>query len=93
MKPTLKEEIEMSIKGIDYVNSLEEKDPYSMKTNEIGLSWEIAERAMKNNIPDQFERLKNKKHFNPFILFIYVIIALGTILWTCGIIYLIQKAL
>lgn len=82
MKPNLKKQIESSQKGIDYVDSI--------KANEIGLSWEIAQRAMKNNIPETIAKLNRKKE-SRFVIFIWTMVLMGVVLWTLGIIYLIKR--
>lgn len=75
-------------KANKYISSLVPKEPL-LPT----LDYEIAMKAIKNNIPEEFERMKKENHFDPFVVFIWACIALGTILWTLGLIHLIQKAL
>ncbi len=94
MKLTLKKQIESSQKGIDYVDSLVPKD-----NDVISIAkQQINEMYEKYNIPIDEKEIKscsykNKTKFDPFVVFIWGLIALGTILWTLGLIHLIQKAL
>lgn len=80
MKTKLTTQIKESQKGIDYVNSLVPK-------NEIGLSWEIAKRAMKNNIPKTSKRYRT---VNAFEKFLFAVFAMGIIFYVCLFIYWIN---
>jgi len=99
MKQTLKKQIESIQKGIDYVNSLEEKkytdiwnkNPQSAET--VFTKQQMINSGILFDIPEELEKIKKENRFDPFILFIWSLIAIGTILWTALIIYLIQKAL
>lgn len=72
-------------KANEYVNSLVPKD------KEVFTKEQLIDLGISNNIPEEFERMKNEKLFDPFVVFIWSLIALGTILWTLGIIYLIKR--
>lgn len=84
MKPTLNEEIEMSSKAIDYVNSLEVKD------EQVFTKKQMIDLGISNNIPEMIEKHK-KNSDTQFVLFIWVCVALSIIFWALGIFYLIQK--
>jgi len=62
-------------------------------TETVFTKKQMIDLGISNNIPEEIEKMKNKKRFDPFVLFIWTFIALGTILWTWGLIHLIQKAL
>lgn len=80
MKPKLTTQIKESQQGIDYVNSLVPK-------NEIGLSWEISKRAMKNNITKTAIRYSV---VNSFEKFLFAVFAMGVIFYACLIAYWIN---
>lgn len=63
-----------------------------MKTDKIGLSWEIAERAMKNNIPEEIEKFRKvqemrKTQFDLYLKYAGKIILFCIALCLFGIIY------
>jgi hypothetical protein len=81
-------------KANEYVNSLvpKDNDVVSIAKQQVNEMYE------KYNIPiDEREikscSYKNKARYDPFVVFIWSLITIGTILWTWGLIHLIQKAL
>ena len=64
MKTTLNEEIEISSKGIDYVNSLKEKrytdvwnkNPRSAET--VFTKQQMIDLGISNNIPEDVDKIK-----------------------------------
>lgn len=74
-------------KANEYVNSLVPKD------KDVFTKQQMIDLGISNNIPEEFEKMKKENRFDPFVVFIWSLIVLGTILWTLGIIYLIQKTL
>jgi len=76
MKPTLNKEIEMSSKGIDYVDSLVPKTP-TRNTN-------ITQKDI-----DVWSRKKTKPNYLAIIVFAFG--ALATVLWTLWIFNLIKN--
>lgn len=58
MKPTLQEEIGMSVQGIEYVNSLEVKEP------EFCITEEILNNSAKNDIPALLKQLERERVAN-----------------------------
>lgn len=85
MKPTLNEEIEMSTKGIDYVNSLEIKEPeiYKRQTPESNTSimdLSLYAKSISNNIP---KTAKRYRIVNALEKFLFAVFAMGVIFYAC----------
>lgn len=99
MKPTLNEEIGMSQEGIDYVNSLEVKEPEKIDAIEAAIKCikesefnpnhirfhdgkELTELfcdSIKNNIPDELERIRIRQQARNAWIFVFLIILITVI--------------
>lgn len=77
MKPTLNEEIRMSKKGIEYVNSLEVKEP-KLEAPVFNVSYGVAMKAIKNDLPtvEEMERQRIKRQGRNALICVLIIIAL-----------------
>lgn len=92
MKRTLNEEIEMSIKGIDYVDSLVPTDQDCINA----MKHQVDEMCEKYNVPLNEREIKScnyKNKPNYLAIIVFVIGGIGTVLWTLCIYNLIKNSL
>lgn len=88
MKPKLTTQIKESQQGIDYVNSLEVKEPGIQKRqtperNTSIMDLSLYAKSISNNIP---KTAKSYRVVNVFEKFIFAVFAMGVIFY-CSLIY------
>lgn len=88
-KQKLTNQIKESQQGIDYVNSLEVKDPeiYKRQTPERNTSimdLSLYAKSISNNIPKTVKRFKI---INAFEKFLFAVFAMGVIFYACLFLY------
>ena len=74
---SLNEEIGISEQGVDYVNSLEVKEP-ELEAPAFSVSYEVAMKAIKNDLPtvEEMERQRIKRQGRNALICVLIIIAI-----------------